>query len=181
MRPWLSDKLPRARPPDADAARGAGVLPGAPGFEYIVVDEIELGVAVLIVERWPRVEDKRLRFGAEEDRIAAFVTAAALQARLANRHPLAELPEADLTAFVARPVRVGDVFAADVDRTRIPADASADTEWLLDPIYDVTREAREAAKVQYYAAVGPVLSADEAAAMAAENLGLDATNSDGES
>ena len=57
---------------------------------------------------------------------------------------------------------MGDVFAA--RRRELPQDADTldDARWWFEPpVVDLSAEAREAAKVQYYAAVSRVLSEDE--------------------
>jgi hypothetical protein len=137
------------------------------GLTYVVVDEI-LGASVgLTVSPWPTLDEKgRLRFFEGEPKTLG-ADRAALE-RFLSEH---RLPR----EHGDRPLRVGDVFAV---RTIEPALAAveqelADTrrlepflapeEWILPPVYDVTADAREAAKASFYAAVAPVLAPTEAA------------------
>jgi hypothetical protein len=110
------------------------------GLSYIVVDEIEGGMAGLSVSDWPRKDEQgRLRFESEPVQVA--VDLARLQ-DFVDRH-----------REQSRPVRIGDVFAA---RAR-PTEATLDPEhWIDPPVHDVTADAREAAKIAFYAAVAPI-------------------------
>jgi len=110
------------------------------GMSYILVDEIEGGMVGLAVSDWPRTDEEgRLRFDAEP--VAVVVDRLAFERFLdEHRQP-------------SRPLRIGDVFAA---RTRL-AETSPDPEkWIEPPVHDVTADAREAAKIAFYAAVAPI-------------------------
>jgi len=126
------------------------------GLSYIVVDEIEGGLIGLAVSDWPRTDEKgRLRFdsipvlvGAERDALERFLDGQ----RQSNR-----------------PLRIGDVFAA---RTRPVESNEAEPRlepmldperWFEPPVYDITSDAREAAKISFYGAVAPALEPAEAA------------------
>lgn len=170
-RPWLSEEIASARGPAREwqlAAPPKGT-PRKPRPEYVVVDELEEGVAVVVCEPWPALDRRgRLRFPRPDLRLSAEVDPAALQLLLASRAPLANLSREQRSAFAARPVRAGDVFCAVVDRKALAAEPGAVTAWLGGPPIDVSAQAREAAKAQYYAAVGPVLKGDELNGLAAD-------------
>ena len=108
------------------------------GLSYIVVEEIEGGLVGLAVSEWPRTDERgRLRFDSEP--MQAAVERRAFEDFLdRHRQP-------------GRPLRVGDVFAA---RTGLPTHNPED--WIEPPVHDVTAEAREAAKIAFYAAVAPI-------------------------
>src|SRR5919202_4747738 len=113
---------------------------------YVVVDELAEGVAGLVVTRWPR----RDSFGAPRfDEEADFELSVDAR-RLEELLPIDEL-------------KIGDAFAAQL-RQR-PTDeletVQEATQWLGPPFVDVSDEAREAAKTQYYAALAGVLTPDE--------------------
>jgi hypothetical protein len=121
-------------------------------------------VAGLVVSKWPRVDDSgRLVFDLGADRsLAAF--AADVQALLEDRVLVVDgaAPAAE-ESLRRRPLQVGDVFGAVLSE-----DLADDVETpgelrrcLKAPVVDLTAEAREAAKVQYYAAVSHVLSVTE--------------------
>ena len=140
-------------PPRRSGDRAAGRLPlpgpgwdemdwsglDTTGLSYVVVEEIEGGMVGLAVSDWPTTDDKgRLRFGSEP-----------VQAAL----ELVELERfLDLHRQPSRPLRVGDVFAARTGRRPRPGG------WIEPPVHDVTADAREAAKIAFYAAVAPVPS-----------------------
>jgi hypothetical protein len=108
------------------------------GLSYIVVEEIEGGMVGLAVSDWPTTDDKgRLRFDSEP--VQAALELVALERFL------------DLHRQPSRPLRVGDVFAA---RTGPPT--TSPEGWIEPPVHDVTADAREAAKIAFYAAVAPV-------------------------
>lgn len=111
------------------------------GLSYIVVDEIEGSMVGLSVSEWPRTDEQgRLRFESEPAQVA--VERKAFE-RFIDEH-----------RAESRAIRIGDVFAA---RTR-PVEPSLNPErWIEPPVHDVTAEAREAAKIAFYAAVAPII------------------------
>jgi hypothetical protein len=136
---------------------------------YLVVDEIVGGSTGLVLSSWPDVDEQgRLRFdgtpkmlGTDREALQSFLDEHRLPATLAQR-----------------PVRIGDAFAV-----RVIADALVDVSdelsaprrlepllqpaaWIEPPVYDVTAQAREAAKTAFYAAVTPILTPSEAAELA---------------
>ena len=108
------------------------------GLSYIVVEEMDGGLAVLAVSDWPRTDERgRLRFDSEPVQVA--VQRDAFERFL------------DLHRQPSRPLRTGDVFAA-----RTGAPAPHPEGWIEPPVHDVTADAREAAKIAFYAAVAPI-------------------------
>jgi hypothetical protein len=153
-RPW--------KPPDLDERDFARLF-------YLVVDEIVGGSLGLVLSDWPEVDEQgRLRFdgtpvmlGAEREALQSFLSEHRLPGALAQR-----------------PLRIGDAFAVRVIRdalAEVSDELAAQTrlepllppaKWIEPPVYDVSAEAREAAKAAFYAAVTPTLGPGEAAALA---------------
>jgi hypothetical protein len=127
-------------------------------LSYISVDEVSEGVVTLLVSDWPELDGRgRLRFP-ESEPAAVDVSQAAHEAFLAaNRRP---------HDLAARPLREGDALAA---RTRIGRRSSArgrsSVSWIVPPVFDVTADARDAAKVAFFSAVGTPLSPDQIASI----------------
>jgi hypothetical protein len=160
--------LPAGPAPAAGEAAPRRWQPG--GFDveshsYLVVDEIVGSSIGLVLSPWPDVDSRgRLRFGGSPRMLGADRDA--LEPFLAeHRRP----------AALARPLRIGDTFAV-----RVIHDALADVAdelvaqkrleplldpeaWIQPPVYDVSADAREAAKTAFYAAVTPILTPDESA------------------
>jgi hypothetical protein len=167
-RHWLQKEIEELYP-DAWVLVRVGAVPGAPLTEYLVVDELEEDVAVLVVEPWPELDTLgRLNFVGSELRTDVEVDVTEFEALLRNRAPLNQLTEEQRAAFIARPLRVGDVFCAVIDRGLLDAGPDQPSRWLQGPVIDVSAEARQAAKAQYFAAVGPVLDSDQVAGIAAD-------------
>ena len=147
------------RPPSLEEARKAV---GRRELAYVVVDELEANVAGLVLSRWPSIDARgRLRFDLDAD-VRVAVDAEKLRHLLQKREGAA--------ALRSRPLLVGDVFAARLRRRpRADVDTPIDPGRVLaEPIVDISADAREAAKAQYYAALGGVFAADEIDAMADE-------------
>ncbi len=118
---------------------------------YVVVDERDEGVIILVVAAWPRLDDLgRLDFRGRRRSVA--VDEEALNTVVKRR---AKRPEG-----VDRDVRMGDAFSV---RGRVNGDPST---W--GRIIDVTGEARDQARIAYYAAVAPRASEKEARALRLE-------------
>jgi hypothetical protein len=164
--PWRPSGLERLGA-ELEALVAAGKL------VYVVVDELDAGIASLVVSRWPHVDGLgRLRFDLERD-VHLAVDAEALQRLLEERVPLVPGGAGAVGEELrSRPLLVGDVFGACL--VEVPADerdAPLDpARWLSGPIVDVSADAREAAKVQYHAAVAGVLTATDVDAIAEEFL-----------
>lgn len=129
-------------------------------LRYVVVDELFADTAELGISAWPIVDAQgRLRFPPGETSHVE-VDARKMQTFL-RRH---RMPR----KAVGRILRTGDAFGFTVHTRRLAAfliehEAAQDGaskemldpttwEWLDPPIRDVTAEAREAAKLSYYAA-----------------------------
>jgi hypothetical protein len=133
QRLWLADDT-RVRPRASDS--------------YVVVDERDEGVIVLVVAAWPRLDDLgRLDFRGR--RRSVTVSEAALNEVVKRR---AKRPDG-----VDRHVRISDTFSV---RGRVTGDPSA---W--GRIVDVSGEARDQARIAYYAAVAPRATPKEAKAL----------------
>jgi hypothetical protein len=130
--------------PIADrVARTRGIADVAE-LSYITVDEVSQGIVTLLVSTWPEVDKRgRLRFPSSRP-MAVDVDEAALTAYLKSRHP---------EHLRDRPLREGDAFAARTSvppRPRRPRELSA---WLRRPVFDITADARDAAKAATIGAV----------------------------
>ena len=153
--------LPRARPwhprlphplkgrgsPLAGHVRRAAGIADVTELSYITVDEVGEGVVTLLISDWPDVDERgRLRFSG-----AAPVSVDVDETRLAAYLVQVRLPE----RLRARPLREGDAFAARTTvRRRAPAPGQPVSGWLKAPVYDVTADARDAAKAAYLTAAG---------------------------
>jgi beta-lactamase superfamily II metal-dependent hydrolase len=154
-RPWRPPSLAKL-----DEPMDVGAL------TYIVVEELVRPDRVgLSLARWPVADRQgRLRFPGDGPAHAG-VAQSALAVYLA-RHRVAG-PRGSRR----RPLRVGDVFAAVVLGFGGQAPGATDTEaiwierlddWLVPPVYDLTADAREVAKLAYYAGLGAVWPHDRA-------------------
>lgn len=150
----------RATPPDRAAGSGprrwlsqaplVGEAAGTDGARYVVIDDLDDDLAVLEVSPWP-VQDAagRLTFGDPDRRAMWSVPAAAFHRRVTAARAESGQQAAD------RPLRIGDAFFAQVTDD----DESIDS---VERIHDVTREARDQAKLAHFAAVTPRVGPDEA-------------------
>jgi hypothetical protein len=134
---------------------------------YLVVDEIVGSSVGLVLADWPSIDSEgRLRFAVAKATLMLGAERGALEHFLAGHR----LPP----TLAKRPLRIGDVFGVSpiaaalapvreelVAERRLEPLLSPE-EWIAPPIYDLTAEAREAAKLTFYAAVAPTLSEDEA-------------------
>jgi hypothetical protein len=159
-----------------------GALPSWGALSYVVVDELEQGVAGLVASPWPRVDERgRLLFGDEEDSKHVTVVEEEFLALLAEkRHPIVqvELDEQAVQELKSRRLAIGDVFAARVRgrRCRPPGGAGPHSgspidprQWIRGEVLDLTAEARELAKLQTGAAVSGVIG-DEFLEIAGEEM-----------
>lgn len=153
--PWRA-WLPPGLPPDwnADAS-----------FLYSVVDEKIEGLVTVSFSSWPLVdEDGRLSFPPDEAPTLVFEEAL-LSEFLAQTRQL-PVPSEAPSDLVSRELRVGDVFAVQ-PRPRLarvlegeaqePGRPVIPDRWLSPPVFDVTPDARDAAKLAYYAAAAVLL------------------------
>jgi hypothetical protein len=170
--------LPRDRAAPLPASAPAWVPQGLAGrriswatLSYIVVDELSKEVAGLVVASWPRLDRQgRVRFSGSSWRVGA---------RLDELEPLLDadriVPEAGAGSGSGRqrPVQIGDAFAAEAARPRgRHAAVPPLSRWLSPPVYDVSADARDAAKTALFGAVAPKMSDDDVYEIAAEALDL---------
>jgi hypothetical protein len=136
---------------------------------YVVVDEIEGSAAGLSVSDWPRVDELgRIRFPGGARMLGA--DRATFERFLARHRQPRELRE--------RPLRVGDAFAVrplpgaleqardELEQQRRLEPFLDPARWINPPVYDITADAREAAKASFYAAVTPTLEPEHARELA---------------
>jgi hypothetical protein len=131
-------------------------------YRYIVVDELEQGIAGLVVSPWPRVDERgRLYFGEEDDSTHVTVAEDAFLALLERqRRPVVKgrLDEERSTALRTRKLEIGDVFAARVSTSKRFARATPDIErWIRGEVYDISAIARTVAKGQTRAALAGLI------------------------
>ena len=126
------------------------------GLFYVVVEEILGGAIGLTVSDWPEVDTSgRMRFPSPARLVG--VDRAWLDEQL-TEHRLPRSPE-----IARRELRIGDVFAvAGVELAIAPGESELTITGWTPPIYDLTAEARAAAKIALYGAVAPVLDPEQA-------------------
>lgn len=129
-------------------------------LSYVAVDELGETLVTLVVSVWPTVDRRgRLRFrrpqptivDVDRDLLERF-----LRRSRVPRGPLA-----------ARPLREGDAFAVRTDPLeRLDAAGRRDpARWMVKPAYDITADARDAAKASFYGVLGRPIPPDLAAAL----------------
>jgi hypothetical protein len=131
-------------------------------LSYIAIDEIGDILVTLLVSGWPELDESgRLRFPDFEP-TAVDVDTAAFEAFLSEHRRPRDLAD--------RPLREGDAFAARTTGTEElePAERRDPGRWILAPVYDVTADARDAAKAAFFSVVGTPLPPDLAAALKAQ-------------
>lgn len=132
-------------------------------LSYIAIDEIGDGLVTLIVSQWPELDESgRLRFP-EPEPVAVDVDRAAFETLLAEHRRPRDLAD--------RALREGDAFAARTTGTEeLDAGGRRDPgRWIVPPVYDVTADARDAAKAAFFGVVGTPLPPDLAAALEAQS------------
>lgn len=139
---WRPDSLVRA-----------GIDTPDPSAWYLVIDDLDGDVTALVAAPWPTLDlHGRLRFGASQRRTTLTRARRELQGELVAARRTAKQRAA------SRPLRIGDTFY-------VEAPDGLSGSWPV--LIDVTREARDAAKVAFYGAVTPRLDPDDA-----DRLGL---------
>jgi hypothetical protein len=170
--------LPRDRPAPLAGDAAAWVPAGFAGkgiswntLSYIVVDELSKEVAGLVVASWPLLDPKgRVRFSGSSWRVGVRVDELVA---LLDAERIVPGARAGARSGPQRPVRIGDAFAAKVTRPRgrraaVPPLA----HWLSPPVYDVSADARDAAKAALFGAVAPTMSEDDVYEIATDALDL---------
>lgn len=134
--PWVPRSLRRLKDPS--------------DLSYVVVDEMDERIVRLSVSPWPVIDAYgRLRFYVRGETIQVGVPRRALQGFLSrNRRP---------ARSATRPVRIGDVFAFKVKGEVSDEGFYRPEDWIGRPAYDISADARDAAKASFYAAVTPTL------------------------
>jgi hypothetical protein len=137
------------------------------GFRYVVVDEIVGRSVGLAVSDWPTVDDAgRVRFTAAPALVGA--DAAELQQFLNEHRRPTELAERPLRIGDAFAVRVRPAMAAELDGAHEEEsrhEPTLDLDSIEPPVYDVTADARDAAKTSFFSSVTPTLSPAQASAL----------------
>jgi hypothetical protein len=138
-------------------------------LSYIVVDEIVEEAVNVSLSRWPEVDERGRLVFADDPPLSVWADASALR-RYLERHGFSAAPDEP------RALRMGDAFAArarttklaDLERAgRSPPRPSA---WIVPPVFDLRKVARDKAKEAFYAAVSPTLKPSQARAMEAVPL-----------
>ena len=118
-------------------------------LSYVVIDEIESGLVGLSVSPWPTIDEVgRLRFGAGRSRSVGASRDELERFLRKNRLP---------RAGSSRPLRIGDVFAMVLKEPVPVGELAAPADWVEPPLYDISPDARDAAKASFYSAVAPTL------------------------
>ena len=135
-RPWVPRALSRLKDPSA--------------LSYVVVDEMDERIVRLSVSPWPVIDAYgRLRFYLGGETLQVGVPRRALQEFLGRHRRPARIS--------TRPIRIGDVFAFKVKAEVSDEGFYRPDDWIGKPTYDISADAREAAKASFYAAVTPTL------------------------
>lgn len=149
-KPWRPPSLPS----NVDVAK----------LDYIVVEERVDQVIGLLIAPWPRAtKESHLHFPGTPAQVEVAADLADLQKFLnANRRVPPVRDAARSRALRTRAVALGDVFGAVVDRAALADGEETDTlrpvaNWLRKPVYDVTADAREAARTTFFDAVSDPL------------------------
>jgi hypothetical protein len=130
---------------------------------YIVVDEIVGDSVGLSLSPWPSADSKgRLRFDIPDGPTEVGVNIEAF-CRFLRRsgHRFASRPP-KVDERVRRYLRVGDAFGARLSVAFPEVWTEPLDQWVDQPVYNMTREARLVAKLAYYGAVAGVWSPKEA-------------------
>jgi len=134
-------------------AKAAGASTAVRAFSYLTVDEISDGIVTLLVSAWPELDRLgRLRFTDISPATAIAVDQVALERLLTKARTPRKLAR--------RPLRESDTFAAETTAPLEldPAKRRNPAEWIVPPIYDITADARDAAKASFFSAVGRPLT-----------------------
>jgi len=126
----------------------------ATALTYIVVEEIVGGTVGLSLSPWPGADNRgRLRFAVGEDPVHVAVDVEAFCSFLAE-YDLTFVPPGRATEQDdGRPLLIGTTLAASVHRTAATTWTRPFRRWILGPLFDITADAREVAKLAHYAAV----------------------------
>jgi hypothetical protein len=156
---WLPDPPRRRkvdpRPWEPPSLVDKGVDVGR--LTYIVVDEIVEETVGLSLHPWPDADTEgRLRFPAGK---------AVVRVSVPRSEWCEFLTGCGLTFTVepgARVPRVGDAFAAEVERSSSRKWRRPLTRWIPGDLHDVTKEARKVAKLAFYGSATDVWQIEQA-------------------
>jgi hypothetical protein len=144
---------------------------------YVAVDDLDEGIVVFSTAVWPTLDSEH-RLAFPDDQMQPFEVPIALaepffSKRTVDPGQIEGLDSQALEEARTRPLRPGDVFAMSDRALQILRGLSGlDPETLVGPlgdipefealdlsrdVFDITREAREAAKVAYYAAAAQTI------------------------
>ncbi len=140
LRPWLAPSLNK---------RGVDVS----GLTYIVAEEIVGDVVGLSLSEWPAADSQgRLRFPVRHDPVHVAVGVNEL-CQFLRRRGLPFRPVDEAGSSRARPLAIGTTLAAEVQADESAMWVPPLDRWIPGPVYDVSADAREVAKLAFYAAV----------------------------
>lgn len=131
---------------------------------YVVVEERIDDVVGVLVAAWPRVSSRgHLSFPGRPRQLEVAVDVKELQPVLDSRRVVVHGSAQHRRVLRTRRVALGDVFASNVSRAQLDLHAAGQVSsvrltWLKAPIYDVTVDAREAARDVFLDAVSEPLS-----------------------
>jgi hypothetical protein len=124
------------------------------GLRYIAVDEIVGDRVGLSISGWPAADAVgRLRFPLSEGVAEAVVDAQALCRFLERSNLHFALRLRGPLPRGKRELRVGTVLAARITSPDSEAWGEPLADWLGEPVYDITKDARYVAKLSYWGAV----------------------------
>jgi len=117
---------------------------------YVVIDELDSGLAGLTVSPWPTLDGLgRLRFDLDASRSVGADARVLLAFLRVNRTP---------KKHADRELRIGDVFAVRLREAISDSELADPAAWMIPPVSDVSRQAREVGKVAYLAAAAPTVA-----------------------
>ena len=165
----MSSPLPALTAPHENGRRwrpgGLGRLARRRDLVYVVVDDILENSVSLVLAHWPEIDrEGRLHFPGLP--LSLGTDRGTLERYLARYRRPREHRD--------RPLRIGDVFALRLQAGALDQVANELEEqrrlepfldperWIVPPVYDVTADARDEAKVAFYSAVTPALTAEQA-------------------
>lgn len=138
-------------------------------LSWVVIDDIDDDTCELAISPWPQLTPEgRLRFARDEaEHVVGDVDSARLHAIVRASRRARYGRTAAARAIVDRPLRVGDTFAAVLERDApAPAPAGGERVQVRFPhgsagIADVTTDARRFAKIQSALANAPALASEQ--------------------
>jgi hypothetical protein len=176
---WMLEEVKAARPRSRTTGHPWIPEPFVRHFEhhwrrwirwYVAVDDLDEGIVVFSTAPWPTLdEEHRLVF--PDDQMQPFEVPVALAEpffsnRIVDPGQLEGLDSQAHEELRTRPLRPGDVFAMSDQELQVLQELSGiDPETGVGPlghipefeVFDITREAREVAKVAYYAAAAQTI------------------------